>query len=347
MKKVLDVSQFNGGIDFNVMANNVDGVIVRAGYRGYDGGGLVTDKNFKNNIGGAAAANIPLGVYFVTQAINEAEAREEARYTIDLIKGFNLSMPIFIDTEDSGNGNGRAAYGKLTQTNRTNIIKAFCEEVEANGYKAGVYASLSWFNTCLYVSELSNYFLWVARYSDQEPTIDWDAWQYTSKGQVAGVNGNVDVSSFKYFTKDGEEPTPTPQPTPQPAPTSYKVGDNVNFNAIYVSATSTEALKPLYNSGTITRIKSGAPNPYLINDGMGWINDGCIVGNVAPTPTPLSVGDKIRIKDGATDLNTGGTYASFVYNTVYSVIQIKGNRVVFGINGEITGATDISNCIKA
>lgn len=345
--RVLDVSQYNGAIDFDTISQMVEGIIIRAGYRGYGASGtLVTDSAFRNNIAEAARTNIPMGVYFVTQAINEAEAREEARYCIDLVKGYNLAFPVFIDTENSGNGEGRAAMGKLTVTNRTAIIKAFCEEVEANGREAGVYASLSWFENCLYLSEIDNYFIWCARYSSTAPDIPYDAWQYTSKGQVAGIKGNVDVSNFDKYSKN-ENPTPTPAPTPAPTPTSHNVGDNVNFNAIYVSATSTEALNPTYTSGTITKIKAGAPNPYLINDGMGWVNDGCIIGSVTPEPTTLNVGDKIRIANGAKDLNTGGTYASYVYNTVYSVIQIKGDRVVFGLNGEITGATNVTNCIKA
>lgn len=208
MKKIIDISQFNGDINYTRLNANIEGAIVRAGYRGYGKGTLVTDSKFAKNI-----LNIskPLGVYFVTQAITEAEAREEARYTINLVKAQKkaLNYPIFIDSEDCGNGQGRADRSKLGKAKRTAIIKAFCEEVEKNGYKSGVYASESWFKNQLDVSQL-NTFLWVAKYSAYKPSIRYDAWQFTDKARVSGINANVDMS---YFENEGTTPQPTPKKT--------------------------------------------------------------------------------------------------------------------------------------
>ena len=200
--KIIDVSVFNGAIAWHKVANNCDGAIIRAGYRGYGNGVLVTDKNFKANIEAAKAAGVKLGVYFVTQAINEAEARAEARYIMELIKGYKLLLPIFIDSEDANHGAGRADNGKLSRNNRTNILKAFCYEVQKEGYAAGIYASEYWFKNLVNFEELKSFYLWVAKYSVKEPTIEWDAWQYTDKGRIDGIIGNVDVSDFESLISD-------------------------------------------------------------------------------------------------------------------------------------------------
>ena len=207
--KVIDVSEFNGAIAWQNVAKACDGAIIRAGYRGYGSGTLVTDEKFKSNIKAASAAGLPIGVYFVTQAISEAEAREEARYTMELVKGYKLILPIFIDSEDANNGAGRADSGKLSRAKRTAILKAFCEEIQKEGYAAGIYASEWWLENLVDLSKLKSFYLWVAKYSTYEPTIAWDAWQYTSSGRVDGVIGNVDLSDFKdiSITKPTTKPT--------------------------------------------------------------------------------------------------------------------------------------------
>lgn len=221
MLKVIDISYYNGGINFTRVAKEVNGVIIRAGYRGYSSGKLVTDNMFKAYITGASAAGIPIGVYFFTQAISEAEARAEARYTMELIKGYKLSLPIFIDTEDAGRGAGRADHGKLSRDKRTAIIKAFCDEVQREGYAAGVYASENWYKLYLNLSELSNTFLWVAKYSAIEPSIKWNAWQYTDRGRINGISSNVDISHYNDTVK------PTPTPTPTPTKSNEEIADEV------------------------------------------------------------------------------------------------------------------------
>lgn len=194
--KVIDVSKYNGVINWAKAARNCDGAIIRVGYRGYGSGKLVADDRYKKNIEGAIAAGLPIGVYFVTQAVTEAEAKIEAQYTMDLVKGYKLTFPIFIDSEDGNGGKGRADRGKLSKLNRTAILKAFCQEVEKGGYKAGVYASQSWLKGYTDVNILRKYYLWVAKYSTIKPNIPFNAWQYSDKGKINGITGNVDLSDF-------------------------------------------------------------------------------------------------------------------------------------------------------
>lgn len=206
--RVIDVSKYNGSISWQKVAKACDGAIIRAGYRGYGSGKLVTDDKFKANIKAASAAGLPIGVYFVTQAVNVQEARQEAIYTMELVKGYKLDLPIFIDSEDGDNGAGRADRGKLSRFNRTAILKAFCEEIEKGGYIAGIYAGEYWIKSYLDVNLLKKYYLWVAKYSTKKPSVPYNAWQYTDAGKISGISKNVDISDFtpiKTAKKSNEE----------------------------------------------------------------------------------------------------------------------------------------------
>ena len=189
--KGIDVSKWQADIDWKAVAGaGIDFAIIRVGYRGSETGVLVEDPYFKANIAGATKAGVKVGVYFFTQAITEAEAVEEASMAMELVKGYRLDYPIYIDTEWSG---GRA--DNLSKTNRTKIVKAFCKTVQNGGYKAGVYASKYWYLDNLHADELKDYTIWVAQYNTEcTYTGKYDMWQYTDKGRVPGIKGNVDLN---------------------------------------------------------------------------------------------------------------------------------------------------------
>lgn len=192
-QKGIDVSKWNGTIDWNAVANaGINFAIIRVGYRGYTKGTLVEDSYFKQNIEGATKAGIKVGLYFFTQAITEAEAVEEASMAIALVSGYQLQLPIYFDTEDV-EGNGRA--DKMSVAARTAITKAFCETVKNAGYIPGVYASTSWYNNQLNASELTGYDIWVAHYANVCGFKGrYHMWQYTSSGSVPGIKGKVDLN---------------------------------------------------------------------------------------------------------------------------------------------------------
>lgn len=187
----IDVSKWQGTIDWEaVAAAGIDFAIIRVGYRGYSTGVLVEDSYFEQNIKGAAAAGIKVGVYFFSQAITQAEAVEEASMVISLISGYSLTYPVFIDTEESG---GRA--DSLTKTQRTAIVLAFLKTITNSGYSAGVYASKSWYTDNLNASLLSSYTIWVAQYnSELTYTGKYDIWQYSKTGTVDGISTDVDLN---------------------------------------------------------------------------------------------------------------------------------------------------------
>lgn len=196
---VLDVSKYNAISDYSAAAGDVDGVLIRVGYRGYSGGSLATDSSFVTHYNGFKNTGIKIGYYWFTQAISESEAIAEADYVYSLIKDKICDFPIYIDSEYSNNNhNGRA--DSLSASDRTKYIIAFCNRIIKLGYRAGVYASDSWFVSQLDWSTLSGkgYSIWDASYSSNKPSriSGYDAWQYTSSGTISGCSSRVDLSYF-------------------------------------------------------------------------------------------------------------------------------------------------------
>ena len=187
----IDVSKWNGSIDWNsVKASGASYAIIRCGYRGSTTGALITDPKFAANISGANAAGLKVGVYFFTQAVNEKEAVEEASMVLDLVKKYKISYPIFLDVEASG---GRA--DGIDKGTRTAVCKAFCATIQNSGYTAGVYANKTWLNSKIDAGALGSYKIWLAQYA-AAPNYGgrYNLWQYSSKGSVPGIKGNVDMN---------------------------------------------------------------------------------------------------------------------------------------------------------
>ena len=189
----IDVSGKNGEIDWKKVGDaGVEFAIIRAGYRGAVTGSLVEDPFFEENMKGAAANGISVGVYFFTQAVNEVEAVEEASAVLRLIRDYELDFPVFLDTEGVGI-DGRA--DALDAETRAMVCEAFCRTVESGGYDAGVYGSRHWFGERLKMDGLQDYHIWLAEYRSI-PRYEgyYHMWQYTSKAAVDGISGNVNMN---------------------------------------------------------------------------------------------------------------------------------------------------------
>ena len=187
----IDVSKWNGSIDWNAVKNSgVNYVIIRVGYRGSSQGALIEDPKFKTNIKGATAAGLKVGVYFFTQAVDEVEAVQEASMVLDRISGYKISYPVFLDVEGSG-GRGDA----IDSATRTAVCKAFCNTIKNAGYTPGVYANKTWLTSKMDAGALSGYKIWLAQYA-KTPTYTgrYDLWQYRSDGKVSGISGKVDLN---------------------------------------------------------------------------------------------------------------------------------------------------------
>ncbi len=192
MNKGIDCSKWQGSIDWNtVKGSDIGFAIIREGY-GKESPNQV-DKQFENNYAGAKSAGIPVGVYHYSYADSVADAKLEAQFCLKNIKGKQLEYPVVFDIED-------AEMLSLTNQQRTDIVKAFCDTIEDSGYYAMYYCSLNWYNNYLIPSQLSGYDLWLAQWYVESPTISCGIWQYTEKGSVCGISGNVDMNvSYKDY----------------------------------------------------------------------------------------------------------------------------------------------------
>ena len=184
----IDVSHWQGDIDWEqVKASGIDFVIVKAG--GSDAG-FYTDSRFEENYAGAKAAGLMVGAYYFVGKYCKSyeDGVADAKRFIAMISGMQFEYPVYIDFEapDSSDkeGNTEACIG-------------FCQTMEDNGYFSGIYASeISGFRDRLDDSKLQSYSHWVARYGKRPSTIPdnvFGIWQYSSKGSVAGIAGNVDM----------------------------------------------------------------------------------------------------------------------------------------------------------
>ena len=190
----IDVSSWQYDINWGAVKNSgVSYAIIRLGYRGSVSAAYTQDEKYHQNMKNATAAGVKVGIYFVTQALNEAEAIEEAQWCLNAVKGYNVSLPIFLDVETS---NGRG--DKIDKATRTAVCKAFCQTITNGGYKAGIYANKNWMTNHIDMSQLTPYTIWLAQYWTA-PTWDgthYEIWQYSSSGSVPGINTRVDMNEF-------------------------------------------------------------------------------------------------------------------------------------------------------
>ena len=207
IKDVIDVSYYQGNIDWNrVKASGIDYAFIRAGYRGYGTEGTLNiDKNFSDNMRNAIAADIQVGVYFFSQAVNEKEALEEANYVLDLIEGYDFLLPVVIDFEYAFSAEGlcgRLYNANLSNDKATKVCITFCDAMKENGYDAMVYANKDMLENRLNASEISkDYKIWLANYTTSTAySGKYDFWQYTQNGKVDGIATNVD-KNFWYINK--------------------------------------------------------------------------------------------------------------------------------------------------
>ncbi len=196
--KGIDVSKYQGTIDWSaVKEEGIEYAFIRLGLRGYESAKIVLDEYYEANMKGANSAGVAAGVYFFTQAVTVEEAKEEADFVIEHLAGYDVSCPVVFDVERISGGKGRA--DQLTKEERTDITIAFCEAVKAAGYTPMIYGNVVCFTRLLDMTKLNDYEKWYAFYDDyMYMPYNVSCWQYTEKGLVDGIPGNVDLNiSFK------------------------------------------------------------------------------------------------------------------------------------------------------
>lgn len=183
-KKGIDISRYQGTPDFAKLKNEVDFVIIQAGFGKYSS---QVDSQFERNYAECKKYGIPCGAYWFSYASTPVEAMYEAVACNDVIKGKQFEYPIYFDIE-----------GNACDYQTADKCKYFCNELEKRGWFTGIYISRSPAQQFLDEYCRKNYALWLAEYNSQlNWTGDVGIWQYSSTGRYNGINGNVD-SNFCY-----------------------------------------------------------------------------------------------------------------------------------------------------
>lgn len=199
--KGIDVSAHQGKINWDTVSNyGIDFAILRITEVGN-----VIDSQFENNFAGCNKHKIPVGVYKYSYASTVSEAQSEARKVVSVLNGRKIQFPVFLDLE-----NHRQRV--LGEESIHNLAETFREIIIAAGYKFAIYCNLDWYMNVI-CSHLKKYEFWIARYPGNDngwlrerlrPDIGV-GWQYSSKGKIPGINGNVDRDVFYKDYRDSDQ----------------------------------------------------------------------------------------------------------------------------------------------
>ena len=192
----VDISKQTGAVNFTgLKAAGVDYVMIRLGGRGYSTGQISLDENFKDNIEGAIAEGLDVGVYFYSQAINQDEAVQEANFVIQNLEPYKGSVkyPVAFDMEFVINDEAR--IDGLSREDRTGITTSFLESIKAAGYIPMVYGDKEWLIKEVDLAKLQSYDVWLAQETDMpDYPYQYAMWQYSTKGVLNGIKGNANLS---------------------------------------------------------------------------------------------------------------------------------------------------------
>ncbi len=323
--KGIDVSSYQGEINWNVVKSNVDFAILRVGYGMYNS---QKDKQFERNYAECKRLGIPVGVYHYSYAKNVEQARKEANLTLNWLKDKELQLPVYFDIEDPS----QIGLGK---ENLTNICMEFCSIIEKEGFWAGIYANKYWLTSILNRELLeSKYTIWVAQYYNRSTYEGkFDIWQNSSSGRINGIIGNVDTnymyrdliaeignrkSTTEIKAEESSEVVKQDEPTTNNE-LNYKKFVSTN-NIVYTNAVDAnnkkngKTLSTVYHNKQINIIK--VYNNAVLAENVGFFNvdDIRIVdnANAAQTTYKVLVGD--TLEKLATKFNT----------TIDSIVSLNG-----------------------
>lgn len=262
----IDVSYAQGTVNWQAVKSvGVQFAMLRASY-GWEDKAHQTDAEFYANVKGAKAAGIPIGCYHYSYATTVEEAKKEAAFFLDIIKGIQFEYPVVFDVEDECQRN-------LGRKLLTDIVITFCSEMEKAGYYAAFYTNLDWITNRFDMARLKKYDMWLAQYNDK-PTYSgsFGMWQYTCEGRISGINGDVDrdiaykdyPSIMKTAKLNGFSNKPVP-----PVKT-LKAGAKVQYSG-YLYADSYGGGRGIWVKGifTVTTVITGRKCGVLLP--QGWV----------------------------------------------------------------------------
>ncbi len=333
---VIDLSYWNEINSWDKIANNVDGVILRIGYRATASKAIGIDKQFTNFYKNVKAQGLPVGCYFFSAALTEAEAVEEAEFVIKTLKENNcvLEMPVYFDmeTEDQVDLSAAAA---------TRVARAFCEKMENAGYYTGIYCNKFFARDELNAEDLADYHFWIAQYASA-CTYDgpYGMWQYSEKGSVSGITGNVDLNYCYYnYPKIIKELGMSGNQIAERPSYSFKTnaGASLNNNTKIISGVSEELTVADFTSKYFT-LKNGA-KLACTNTVDGKVATGT---KVKITGNSTTLGEFTVSVKGDTDMNAKVNSADALLLLQYAV-GVKDLSEVAKLSADFTGDRTINS----
>lgn len=258
MRRIIDLSQHNGEVDFDkVKQDGINDVILRIGWIGNKNNHTI-DTKFNNYYNEAKKKGLNVGIYVFSYCQSIEALKSGTEWVKNLLINKTLELPVFLDLEDDEQSSTKISV--CGKENLTQQALAFCRNIESQGFKAGVYASKDWFNRLIDPYRLENYKIWLAEWYVNEPSVSYkvDLWQYTNKEKVYGVPyPSYGCDCSKCFCE--EEPTPVP--------IIIDNGDDIDMKK-YVNGTTEE---PIYADTNLT-VKVGSLFPRGECECLGVFN---------------------------------------------------------------------------
>lgn len=289
----LDVSKWDDTINWSKVAKaGTDFTIIRVGYTGYGNGKQVLDPTFEANITGSAKAGVPAGVYIYSQATTTAEAKAEAKFCLNAVKGYSLSLPIVMDVEfaeDSSGYTGRLYKAKLSKSAQTNVCLAFCETIAAAGYTPMIYANRSMLENNMNAGTISaKYPIWLANYTTSTSYGgDYAIWQYSETGSVSGIDYPIDCNFGLNLSKimNGGSNADVPSAdeiTLSDSAKSVTIGDSFTLSALVTPSEMAGDLKWTSTKPSVATVSSSGEVKAV---GVGTAKIKAVVGNTTAVCT--------------------------------------------------------------
>ena len=187
MKDIIDVSRYQGTIDWSKLAGKIGGAMLKTVSTNKSFGGIYIDPQFERNYSECKRLGIPVGVYYYTYAQDAATVQAELDKLHQALEGKTLTLPVAVDVEDN-------KLKPLSADALTDLVIAAADAIESWGLYAMVYTYTYYSQTELNMDRLAAYDLWIADYRSKRPTRKHGMWQYTSTGRLDGIAGSVDIS---------------------------------------------------------------------------------------------------------------------------------------------------------
>ena len=326
IEKGIDVSKWNGDIDWKkVKADGIDYVIIRAGY-----GNSTVDPYFKTYIEGARDAGLKIGVYWFSYATSVERAKIEAQKCLETIAPYknSISYPVFFDYEYDSVSYAAKQGITITKDLATEMSNAFLDAVESAGYVSGLYTNKDFGNRYFSNDLIYSSNLWVAQYSSTNSfNKPYSMWQYSEKGVVDGIKGNVDMNYTCLETFDlginngsnnGSDNDSNNAPVAPPATSAEKGVTTANLN-LRAEASATSSVITTIPKGTNVEILDKSNNDWYkvsYNGQTGYASSKYItLDNNAPVAPPATSAEK-GVTTANLNMRTSASTSASVITTI-------------------------------